>query len=47
MPEPLHDASRPEAQQLAIYIGWKRTANGAALLPERSSCCPPCLFCWR
>jgi chromate transporter len=37
----------PEAQQLAIYIGGSCTASGAASWPERSSCCLPCLCCWR
>src|SRR5258708_32887064 len=33
----------PEAQQLAIYVGWKLHGKR---LPEHSSCCLPCLFCW-
>ena len=37
----------PEAQQLAIYIGWKLHGIGVESLQERSSCCLPCSCCWR
>ena len=31
----------PEAQQPAIYIGWKLHSSGVALLPEHFLCCLP------
>ncbi len=37
----------PEAQQLAIYVGWKLHGKRVELSPVRSSCCLPCSCCWR
>ena len=36
----------PEAQQLAIYIGWKLHGKKAAWLRGPCLCCPVCLSCW-
>ena len=38
----LHAAAGPEAQQLATYIGWLRTAAGAESSPVRCSYCRRC-----
>ena len=35
----------PEAQQLAIYVGWLLHRTWAALWRECCSCCPPCSCC--